>query len=87
MQPSRWAKELGSVVRQHRKRAGLTQRELAQLGGVGKTVVFDVEKGKATVRLATLLRILHVLNLQLEWRSPLEAVNHGEQSAQRKSNA
>jgi len=75
MEPSTWTIELGTVVRRHRKSAGLTQQELPQLAGVGKTVVFDVEKGKETVRLATLLRILHVLNLRLEWRSPLEDTN------------
>ena len=72
MEPSTWTTELGKAVQSHRKRASLTQQELAQLAGVGKTVVFEVEKGKETVRLATLLRILHVLNLRLEWRSPLE---------------
>jgi len=72
MEPSAWTTELGTAVQRHRKLAGLTQHELAQFAGVGKTVVFDVEKGKETVRLATLLRILHVLNLRLEWRSPLE---------------
>jgi HTH-type transcriptional regulator / antitoxin HipB len=63
--------DLGDAVRAHRKAAGLTQPELAKLAGVGKTVVFDIEKGKATVRLATLLRVLAVLNLHLDWRSPL----------------
>jgi HTH-type transcriptional regulator / antitoxin HipB len=61
-------------VREHRTTAGLTQRELAVLAGVGKTVVFDIEKGKPTVRLATLLRVLDALNLRLEWHSPLTDV-------------
>lgn len=60
--PSRW----GHAVRAHRKAAGLTQLELARLAGVGKTVVFDIEKGKATVRLATLLRVLDALSMRLE---------------------
>ena len=66
---------LGEAVRQHRKTAGLSQLDLAQLAGVGKTVVFDVEKGKSTIRLATLLQILHALNMKLEWTSPLGTVN------------
>jgi HTH-type transcriptional regulator/antitoxin HipB len=60
----------GQTVRDHRKAAGLSQAELARLAGVGKTAVFDIEKGKATVRLATLLRVFDTLNLYLELRSP-----------------
>lgn len=41
------------------------------LSGVGKTVVFDLEKGKITVRLATLLKVLRVLNIKIEFKSPL----------------
>ena len=71
MDPQEWSSNLGTVIRQHRKLAGLSQLELAQLAGVGKTVVFDVEAGKATVRMATLLRILAALNIELVWRGPL----------------
>jgi len=44
---------------------------LAELAGVGKTSVFDIEKGKATVRLSTLLAVMHVLNIDLVMRGPL----------------
>jgi y4mF family transcriptional regulator len=64
--------ELGSVVRFHRRRAGLSQAALARLAGVGKTVVFDIENGKDTVRLRTLLAVLAALNITLDWRSPLQ---------------
>ena len=53
--------QVGSFIREHRKKARLSQRALADLAGVGKTVVFDIEKGKPTVRLQTLMRILGVL--------------------------
>jgi len=59
------------MVRFHRKKAKLTQLELARLADVGKTVVFDIEKGKKTVRFATLLSILRVLNVTIEFRGPL----------------
>ena len=36
--------DLGALVKDHRKKAGLTQLELANLAGVGKTTVFDIEK-------------------------------------------
>jgi y4mF family transcriptional regulator len=64
--------DFSGVVRFHRKRAGLTQLQLADLAGVGKTVVFDIESGKETVRLATLVQVLAALNIRLEWTSPLK---------------
>jgi HTH-type transcriptional regulator / antitoxin HipB len=70
-----WAGNLGKIIRHHRKLAALSQLELAQLAGVGKTAVFDVEMGKPTVRLDTLLRILQALNIELCWRSPLKDGN------------
>jgi len=62
---------LASVVRYHRRRAGLSQEALAKLAGVGKTAVFDLEKGKATVQLDTLRKVLRVLNITMTLESPL----------------
>lgn len=62
---------LADILRKHRKAAGLSQLELAELAGVGKTVVFDLEKGKETVRLDTLRKVLRVLNIRVQLNSPL----------------
>ena len=62
---------IGSIVRYHRKKAGLTQKQLATLAGVGKTAVFDIEKGKKTVRLNTLTAVLSILNIHLTVQGPL----------------
>lgn len=62
---------LGNVVRFHRQKAGLTQKELADLAGVGKTVVFDLEKGKETIQLKTALSILTALNMDFRVEGPL----------------
>jgi len=62
---------IGQIIRYHRKQSGLSQARLAVLAGVGKTVVFDVEKGKPTVQLRTLLKLCDVLNIQLCLESPL----------------
>jgi HTH-type transcriptional regulator/antitoxin HipB len=62
---------IGEAVRYHRRRGGLSQRDLADLAGVGKTSVFDIEKGKPTVRLDTLVAVLRVLNIQMGMNSPL----------------
>jgi y4mF family transcriptional regulator len=63
--------EIARVVRFHRKKSGLTQLELANLAGVGKTVVYDLEKGKETIRVSTLLKILEALNIRTKLESPL----------------
>ena len=62
---------IGDAVRFHRRRSGLSQHALADLAGIGKTSVFDIEKGKSTVRLATLLAVLTVLNMGLVLTGPL----------------
>ena len=64
---------VGDVVRYHRRRAGLSQHGLAELAGIGKTAVFDVEKGKRTTRLATLMAVFRVLNIDVELDGPLMA--------------
>ena len=65
------SKQINKIVVFHRKKSGLTQKQLADIAGVGKTAVFDVEKGKETVRLNTLIKILSALNIQLNLHSPL----------------
>ena len=64
-------KLLAKIVREHRKFAGLSQLQLAELAGVGKTVVFDVEKGKEKIRLNTLRKILAALNIKIQLTSPI----------------
>jgi y4mF family transcriptional regulator len=65
------SQELAGVIKTHRKAAGLSREKLAEMAGVGKTVIYDIEKGKETVRLDTLLKILKVLNIKFELKSPL----------------
>ena len=69
--PSISSHELGAAVRYHRRKAGLTQLDLAKLAGVGKTAVFDIEKSKPSVQLDTLLKVLRVLNVTIAFQSPL----------------
>ena len=62
---------IGEMVRFHRKKARISQLELAKLAGVGKTAVFDLEQGKETARLSTLTKILGALNISLHFKGPL----------------
>ncbi len=64
-------KEIADLVHFHRKKAGLSRNQLAVLADVGKTVVFDIERGKATVQYQSLAKVLAVLNVRLTFQSPL----------------
>ncbi len=63
--------KLALTIRSHRKAAGLSQLQLAEMAGVGKTVVYDIEKGKESVKLITLRKILKVLNISVHLHSPI----------------
>jgi len=65
------SQELADVIRMHRKAAKLSRDKLAEMSGVGKTVIYDIEKGKETIQLDTLRKILSVLNIKIELISPL----------------
>jgi y4mF family transcriptional regulator len=65
------SQELAEVIRMHRKAAKLSRVKLAELAGVGKTVIYDIEKGKESVQLDTLRKILRVLNIRIVLTSPL----------------
>lgn len=65
---------IARVIRFHRKKSKLSQAELAKLAGLGKTVIFDIENGKLTFRFDTFLKILTVLNIRIEFQSPLMAL-------------
>ena len=56
---------LARAVRARRKRLGVSQLELARLAKVGPVFIYDVESGKATLRLDKLLDVLAVLGLEL----------------------
>ena len=71
MQPEQFPDHLANLVSAHRKMSGLTQSQLAELAGVGKTVIYDIEHAKPSVRLDTIIKVLNVLNIHIELAGPL----------------
>jgi len=63
-------KTLANLIKSGRKKAGLSQLELAELAGVGKTLVFNLEKGQVNVQFENLLKILRVLNIKIHAEAP-----------------
>jgi len=74
---------IGRMVAFHRRAAGLSRLDLADLAGIGKTALFDIERGKATVRFETLRRALAALNITLRFESPLMSRFEEEPDAER----
>jgi transcriptional regulator with XRE-family HTH domain len=70
--------EIAKAVRFHRKQAKLSQKQLSEYAAIGKTAVFDIEHGKPTVRMETLLKVLNILNIKLIIAAPLnyKETNH-----------
>jgi len=56
---------IGAFVRTRRQAAKLTQRELAELAGVGTRLVSDLERGKPTLRMDAVNRVLRVFGRML----------------------
>lgn len=61
---------IGQFVRQRRRSNKLTQRQLAELAGVGMRLVSELERGKATLRMDAVNRVLAVFGRAL---GPVEA--------------
>lgn len=53
--------QLGQALRAARKHLGLTQSQLALAAGVGLRFIVDLEAGKPTLRLETVLRVIEAL--------------------------
>ncbi len=61
--------DLGSVIRTSRKEQGVDQLTAAGLSGVGPRFLGELERGKETLRLALVLRVLERLGLDV-WIVP-----------------
>jgi transcriptional regulator with XRE-family HTH domain len=67
---------LGEIIKSTRKLAGLSQIELANRAGVGKTLVFNLEKGSTQISFENILKVLKVLNIKLDFKLPF---HHGNE--------
>ena len=63
--PYNFGQQMGLFVRKRRKAAGLTQRELGELAGVGTRFVSELERGKPTVRVDAVNKVVAVFGKSL----------------------
>lgn len=61
-------KDLGQLMREMRRGLGLTQAQLAEIVGVNRRWVVQVEQAKTSADLRTLLRALRTLGAELHVR-------------------
>jgi y4mF family transcriptional regulator len=59
------AQEIGQLVRQRRKQAGLTLKDAAGMAGVGVRFLSELERGKPTLQLGLAIQILQLFGLEL----------------------
>ena len=52
--------QIGEFVRSRRQAARMTQQELGELAGVGTRFISDLERGKPTVRIDVVNKVLAV---------------------------
>jgi y4mF family transcriptional regulator len=62
--------EIGQIVRESRKRLGVTQKDLALTSGTGLRFVIDLEKGKETCQIGKVLTVLHTLGIGITLTPP-----------------
>jgi y4mF family transcriptional regulator len=69
------AEDIGRIIKQKRKKDGLTLEEAAAVCGVSYAFLSALENGKETVRLNKVLQVLHCLGIELSadfrsWGTP-----------------
>ena len=58
-------REIGSLLRQARSVAGLTQEQVANLAGISRPRYRDIETGISAARVTTLMNISRALGLEM----------------------
>lgn len=69
---------LGTNIKEARKKAGLTQMELAKLTNLSRSYIGDIEKDRYNPSLATLKAIANVLNQPLDTILTDNDINNNE---------
>jgi len=59
------AASIGPAIRRYREEAGLTQSQLAEMAGLNRTYLSDLEQGKETEQMRRILRVLKLLGVRV----------------------
>jgi len=56
---------IGAAIRHYRQQAGLSQAELADLTGLNRSYLSDIERGRETEQVKRILRLLRQLGVRM----------------------
>ena len=66
MEPISYMNAIGRAVRARRKQLLVDQQTVADLAGVSRKAVSDIERGKPTIRFDVLAKVLTAVGLQID---------------------
>lgn len=78
-------KQLGEAARATRKQLGLTQSEVALASKVGVRFIVDLEAGKSTVRLESVLRVIDSLGGTLQLSGMTDSASDNQSNSNKNS--
>jgi y4mF family transcriptional regulator len=64
------AAQIGKLIRDTRKKLGVTQKDLALTSGTGMRFIIDLEKGKETCEIGKALAVLNTLGIKITLTPP-----------------
>jgi y4mF family transcriptional regulator len=70
-------RDIAAVARNRRKQLGFSQAELAAQTGVGREWVSEFEKGKSSVEVGHVVRVLRTLGLSIELQPEITPIDQG----------
>jgi HTH-type transcriptional regulator / antitoxin HipB len=62
--------QIGQLIRDTRKKLGVTQKDLALTSGTGLRFIIELEKGKETCEIGKVLAILNTLGIKITLTPP-----------------
>ena len=62
--------QIGKLIRDTRKKLGVTQKDLALTSGTGMRFIIDLERGKETCEIGKALSILNTLGIKITLTPP-----------------
>ena len=65
--------DIGKLIRDTRKKLGVTQRSLALTSGTGLRFIIELEKGKETCETGKVLTVLNTLGIKMTLTPPVAA--------------
>jgi y4mF family transcriptional regulator len=68
---------IGNLIRDTRKKLGITQKALALTSGTGLRFIIELEKGKETCEIGKVLTVLQTLGIKIALTPPATASHEG----------